>query len=292
VLVGEVSRKGTRIDWAQINLKSILEQTGGYAPQVAKLLGCSVGTVLNQMDKLGIESQKVGTRISKYEDTENIKRVPYKGKIWCVSVPSSIIITRRNGYPVVAGQTIIYHWGIDIQFYGASGKIWNLTNEFNRIMKWKLIGLGISEAILTGGSTYASVYAQLEVLRQRYLHFQNVLSNFVSQGIFEPVAKMCGFYYTNNTVTGRYYTGRKFGSPDSELVKIEEEIQKHSTMFNNPESAEYIKHLRRRAAEITPSTDLICPKLDWDLLSLSNDVQYRNFLMNFDRLFQIGRAHV
>ncbi|KKN18589.1 hypothetical protein LCGC14_0954130, partial [marine sediment metagenome] len=30
---------------------------------------------------------------------------------------------------------------------------------------------------------------------------------------------------------------------------------------------------------------LVYPKLDWDLLSLSNDVQYRNFLMNFDRLF-------
>ncbi len=181
--------------------------------------------------------------------------------------------------------TIIYHWGIDIQFYGASGKIWNLTNEFNRIMKWKFIGLGISEAILTGGNSYATAYAQLEVLRQRYLHFQNVITNFVYQGIFEPVAKLCGFYQTNSTVVGKYYSGKKFGSPDNEIGKIEEEIQKYSKQFDNPDARKYIERLQKRSVEFDPNVNLIFPSLDWDLLSLSNDVQYRNFLMNFDRLF-------
>ncbi|MHA1834735.1 MAG: hypothetical protein ACTSV7_12200, partial [Candidatus Baldrarchaeia archaeon] len=285
VLVGEVTRKGKRVDWAKIDLPSILGQTDGYAPQVADLLGCSVGTVLNQMKQLGIPPKKVGTRTSRYEDTGNIQRVPYKGKIWCVSVPSGIFVTRRHGCPTVAGNTIVYHWGIDIQFYGAAGKIWNLTNEFNRIMKWKLLGLGISEAILTGAGSYASAYAQLEVLRQRYLHFQNTLQTFVYQGIFEPVAKQCGFYKTQDTVAGKYYQGKKYGSPDNHIAKTEEMLRSHSREHHNPDSYSFVTSLMRKQAATDEMISLEYPEMDWDLLSLSNDVQYRNFLMNFDRLF-------
>jgi len=182
--------------------------------------------------------------------------------------------------------TIVYHWGIDIQFYGASGKIWNLTNEFNRIMKWKLIGLGISESILTGAGSYASAYAQLEVLRQRYLHFQNTLQQFVYQGVFEPVARQCGFYKTNDVVAGSYYKGKKYGSPDNDLAKVEEELQKHSTAFDNQANSEFVRSLHHRR-NILASSKYVSyehPKLDWDLLSLSTDVQYRNFLMNLDRM--------
>jgi hypothetical protein len=181
--------------------------------------------------------------------------------------------------------TIVYHWGIDIQFYGAGGKIWNLTNEFNRIMKWKLLGLGISESILTGGGSYASAYAQLEVLRQRYLHFQNTLQNFVYKGIFEPTAIACGFYKVNSVVAGKYYQGRRFGSSSDELSKISAELIKHNDNFDNPDNLDYVRHLYQKQAAETTKVEFVYPKLDWDLLSLSNDVQYKNFLMNFDRLF-------
>jgi len=182
--------------------------------------------------------------------------------------------------------TIIYHWGIDIQFYGASGKIWNLTNEFNRIMKWKMLGLGISEAILTGGSSYATAYAQLEVLRQRYLHFQQTMQTFVYRGIFEPVAYACGFYKTPDIVAGKYYTGQKYGKPTDEAIPETEILSKHAADFDNADNTEYIARMKsKRAANNASGREFVYPKLDWDLLSLSNDVQYRNFLMNFDRLF-------
>jgi len=181
--------------------------------------------------------------------------------------------------------TVIYHWGIDVQFYGASGRIWNLTNEFNRIMKWKLLGLGISENILTGGGSYASAYAQLEVLRQRYLHFQSTLQNFVYSGIFEPVASACGFYKVDSVTAGKYYTGKRFGSSKDELTKVSEILEKHSKNFDNDIDKEYIKILRQKQAAEASKVEFVYPKLDWDLLSLSNDIQYKQFLMNFDRLF-------
>lgn len=182
--------------------------------------------------------------------------------------------------------TIIYHWGIDIQFYGASGKIWNLTNEFNRIMKWKMLGLGISEAILTGGSSYATAYAQLEVLRQRYLHFQYSMQSFVYRGIFEPVAYACGFYKTQDIVAGRYYSGQKYGQPvDSADMPEQDILSAHTARFDNGDNAQYLAQMRAKYSANDRGKELVYPQLDWDLLSLSNDVQYRNFLMNFDRLF-------
>ncbi|KKM15028.1 hypothetical protein LCGC14_1700210, partial [marine sediment metagenome] len=144
--------------------------------------------------------------------------------------------------------TIIYHWGIDIQFYGASGKIWNLTNEFNRIMKWKMLGLGISEAILTGGSSYATAYAQLEVLRQRYLHFQQTMQTFVYRGVFEPVAYACGFYKTEDVVAGRYYSGKKFGNPTDADMPETDILSKHAANFNNEDNEDYVAQLKAKHA--------------------------------------------
>jgi len=188
-----------------------------------------------------------------------------------------------NAREVDPNLTIFYHWGINVEFYGASGKIWNLTNEFNRIMKWKMIGLGISEAILTGGANYATAYAQLEVLRQRYLHFQNTLSRFVYEGMFAPVARQCGFYKSTTEVSGPHYSGRVHGNSADMKAAEQEMLEANTHTFENPTAERFRQSLSSRKVAAKPVE--IYPMLDWDLLSLSTDVQYRNFLMNLDKLF-------
>lgn len=222
-----------------------------------------------------------------YPTVRKMSEKQYTGKVYCVTVPTGIIITKRNGKIQLAGNSrevdpnfsIVYHWGINIEFYGASGRIWNLANEFARTMKWKLMGLGISEAILSGGTNYASAYAQLEVLRQRYLHFQMMLERFIHQGLFEPVAKICGFYKTDKLVSGASYIGKSYGEPNEELGKI----TKQSIVSDNPAYRQYVKAFDSPSG--SPPVQYIYPKIDWDLMSLNNDVQYKNFLMNFDKMF-------
>lgn len=180
------------------------------------------------------------------------------------------------GREVDPNFTLFYHWGIDVQFYGASGKVMNLAAEFARTLKWKMIGLGISEAILSGGANYASAYAQLEVLRQRYLHFQLMLERFIHKGLFEPVARTCGFYKTNKT--SRF--GRESERLSAELKNIIPEL-------DNPDYVKFARHVKKLAMdnELSKNYKYIYPRMDWDLMSLSNDIQYRNFLMSFDKMF-------
>jgi len=188
--------------------------------------------------------------------------------------------------------TIVYHWGVDIQFYGANGKIVNLSSEFARTLKWKLIGLGISEAILSGGSNYASAYAQLEVLRQRYLHFQMMLERFVHKGLFETVSRLCGFYRTRTLQAGRGGVGYKYGEANADMSK--ELSHSLSPVNSSVEYKSYLEHLRSKAdsslngvsgAPWEDSVEFIYPKLNWDLMSLNNDMQYKNFLINLEKLF-------
>jgi hypothetical protein len=186
--------------------------------------------------------------------------------------------------------TIMYHYGIDIQFYGASGKILNLTPEHDRIRKLKFLGLGISEALLSGGTaTYATAYMNLEVLRQRYLHFQLRLENFVHKGLFEVVARLCGFYQTDKTVVGKNYKGKVYG--DAKAMKnFMEQRFAQKTLRDLQDNFEFKEFIRKKAQEdaengLAIRPKYIYPKMKWDLLSLTSDAQYRQFLMAFDKMF-------
>tara|TARA_Y100000034_G_scaffold136138_1_gene211021 strand:- start:473 stop:5947 length:5475 start_codon:yes stop_codon:yes gene_type:complete len=66
---------------------------------------------------------------------QHIKREDYSGKVYCVKVPNTWIITRRNGHVTVQGNT---------------GKIHNITNELEQIGKEILDGLMLNQAILNG----------------------------------------------------------------------------------------------------------------------------------------------
>lgn len=65
----------------------------------------------------------------------NVKRVPYSGKVWCFEVPNHIFITRRNG---------------KIGIHGNSGKVLQLSKEYDMINQELLDGLMINQALLNG----------------------------------------------------------------------------------------------------------------------------------------------
>jgi len=289
----EIYRKKKQIDWDKIDLESLLEKVNGNVRTLATKLGINHVLIWNQIKNRKIEIQKDPNKkiVDGNELTcTKIQREFYKGKIWCVSVPTGIIITRRGGEIAVQGQTIFYHYGLDIQFYGASGKILNLTPEHDRIRKLKFLGLGISEALLSGGTaTYATAYMNLEVLRQRYLHFQLRLENFVHKGLFEVVSRLCGFYQTDKTVVGKNYKGKVYG--DAKAMKnFMEQRFAQKTLRDLQDNFEFKEFIRKKAQEdaengLAVRPKYIYPKMKWDLLSLTSDAQYRQFLMSFDKMF-------
>lgn len=125
------------------------------------------------------ERKKIGVHLKR----RHIRNIPYDGMVWCVTVPSGNIVVRRNGKVGIVGN---------------SGKIMQLTNEFEIISQEILDGLGVNKVLLNGeGPTYSSAAIGVEVMIDKLDSWRNELSEWVEQKIYLPVAKMMGFIEEN-----------------------------------------------------------------------------------------------
>ena len=55
-----------------------------------------------------------------FDVEDKIKEVPYKGTVWCLSVPQTNFMVRRNGKAFISGNS----WLLDFLTYGATPHIW------------------------------------------------------------------------------------------------------------------------------------------------------------------------
>jgi very-short-patch-repair endonuclease len=90
--------------------------------------------------------------------------------------------------------TIVTHHAFEYEWYGAEGKIHNLTSEMEYIGKEILDGLMLNQAILNGdASSYSSAQVGVEILIRRLENWRNKLASWVEKKIFLPIAMMQGF---------------------------------------------------------------------------------------------------
>jgi len=103
----------------------------------------------------------------------------------------------QNQLNVVANDpnlTIVTHHSFDYEWYGATGKIHNITQELEQVGKEILDGLMLNQAILNGEMAgYTSAQVGIEVLIRRLDNWRNKLQTWVEKNIFEPVAMMQGY---------------------------------------------------------------------------------------------------
>jgi len=94
--------------------------------------------------------------------------------------------------------TIVSHHAIEFEWIGSSGRILQLTNEFELIENEMVDGLGLTRSILTGeGPTYANAQVAIEVIAKRLESVRTMLANWLEEKVFKPVAKFNGFYDKN-----------------------------------------------------------------------------------------------
>jgi len=90
--------------------------------------------------------------------------------------------------------TIVTHHAFDYEWIGASGKVLQLTNEFDIIESEMIDGLGLSKAIMSGeGPTYANAQVGIEVLIKRLETVRRKVATWIEEKIFKPVAEFNGF---------------------------------------------------------------------------------------------------
>lgn len=91
---------------------------------------------------------------------------------------------------------IFTHNEVDIQRVGAGGAIYDTTNDVNQLIKEIYVALMVPSVVMDGGSdtTYANGGVALDVLKQRYLQFRNILTHWLRRKIFAPISMFNDFY--------------------------------------------------------------------------------------------------
>jgi len=90
--------------------------------------------------------------------------------------------------------TLVTHHAFDYEWYGATGKIHNITTELEQIGKEILDGLMLNQAILNGEAPgYNSAAVGVEILISRLDSWRDQLAEWVHKHLFLPIAMMQGF---------------------------------------------------------------------------------------------------
>jgi hypothetical protein len=90
---------------------------------------------------------------------------------------------------------IITHAGVTVERVGASGQILDIGPDMTFILDNILYGLMVPKAIITQeGSSFNSATVGLEVLKQRYESFRNMVAQWLTKKIFAPISEIQEFY--------------------------------------------------------------------------------------------------
>jgi len=90
---------------------------------------------------------------------------------------------------------LITHAGISIEKVGSNGQIIDIGPDMDMIVKNIYTGLMVPQAIVdTESAVYSSASIGLEVLRQRYFNFRNMIAQWLTNKIFAPISEIQNFY--------------------------------------------------------------------------------------------------
>lgn len=131
-----------------------------------------------------------------------VSRVPYKGKVYCPTVPPHhLVVARRNGRTMITANSndpdfnILYHFGLNVDYVGTKDKISNLIPEFEWVERQVMAALFVNDEIIHGGIPSAvRDTVNLRTLMHRYLSVREAMERIMIQQIFLPIAQARGFY--------------------------------------------------------------------------------------------------
>jgi hypothetical protein len=90
---------------------------------------------------------------------------------------------------------LVTHDGVAIERIGFSGATLDIGTDIEHINNNIYAGLMVPNALMDQeAATYASSSVGLEVLRQRYDIFRNMIKKWLEQKVFAPIAELQGFY--------------------------------------------------------------------------------------------------
>lgn len=91
---------------------------------------------------------------------------------------------------------IFTHDKVSVERVGHNSAIIDISGDITQLIKEIFIGLLVPSVLMDGGAdtTYANGSVALDVLRQRYMQFRNMLTVWLRRKIFAPISKINDFY--------------------------------------------------------------------------------------------------
>lgn len=91
---------------------------------------------------------------------------------------------------------IFTHEGVAVERVGWGQGIYDISGDITQLIKEIFVGMFVPPVMMDGGdtTTYANGSVALDVLRQRYMQFRNMMATWLKTKIFAPISKIQGFY--------------------------------------------------------------------------------------------------
>lgn len=146
---------------------------------------------------------------------------------------------------------LVYHYGVQFDYVGSSGKILPLNQEFDFIQKELMNGLGINQAMLNGeGPTYANAQVGFDTLARRYMSYRLRLEQWIKQKVYRPIAEIQGFYRSiNGEINSKYMSDkqRKISAARKDMQLIVPDIAwQQQDLTGNATVLNFIQQLQQK----------------------------------------------
>lgn len=89
--------------------------------------------------------------------------------------------------------SIVSNFKIDWEEQGASQRLLDLNSEYDMTDRQLYAGLGVTESLLSGESSYSGDRINLEVINTRYMLLREMLQDMVDENILKPMCRRMGF---------------------------------------------------------------------------------------------------
>lgn len=93
--------------------------------------------------------------------------------------------------------TIVTNFQVTWEEMGADQRLLELSSEYDLTDRQLYAGLGVTESLLSGESSYSGDRINLEVINTRYMLLREVLQDFIEEYVFKPMCKRMGFIEEN-----------------------------------------------------------------------------------------------
>lgn len=89
--------------------------------------------------------------------------------------------------------SIIVNFQVNWEEMGADQRLLDLSSEYDLTDRQLYAGLGVTEGLLSGESSYSGDRINLEVINTRYMLLRELIQDFVEDMIFKPMCARMGF---------------------------------------------------------------------------------------------------